>query len=65
MSFAIAAAAATPEFKDLSKIWKEALVLGLISIVGSALGALYLVWLSDNTFKSMVPWLLLACRCDS
>jgi uncharacterized membrane protein YfcA len=47
-------------FKDLSKIWKEALVLGLISIVGSALGALYLVWLSDNTFKSMVPWLLLA-----
>ena len=47
-------------FKDLSRIWKEALVLGLISVAGSALGALYLVWLSDNTFKSMVPWLLLA-----
>ena len=47
-------------FRDLSKIWKEALALGLISVVGSALGALYLVWLSDNTFKSMVPWLLLA-----
>ncbi len=39
---------------------KEALILGLISIVGSTLGALYLVWLSDDTFKSMVPWLLLA-----
>jgi uncharacterized membrane protein YfcA len=47
-------------FKDFSKIWKEALVLGLISIVGSLFGSLYLVWLSDNTFKSMVPWLLLA-----
>ena len=47
-------------FKDLSKIWKEALILGLISIIGSAGGALYLVWLSDNTFKAMVPWLLLA-----
>ena len=47
-------------FKDLSKIWKEALVLGLISIVGSLFGALYLVWLSDSTFKGMVPWLLLA-----
>lgn len=47
-------------FRDLSRIWKEALVLGLISVVGSTGGALYLVWLSDNTFKSMVPWLLLA-----
>lgn len=46
--------------RDLSRIWKEALVLGLISIVGSLFGSLYLVWLSDNTFKSMVPWLLLA-----
>jgi uncharacterized membrane protein YfcA len=47
-------------FKDLSVIWKEALVLGLISAVGATGGALYLVWLSDDAFKSMVPWLLLA-----
>ena len=47
-------------FRDLSKIWKEALVQGLISVAGSTGGALYLVWLSDNTFKAMVPWLLLA-----
>lgn len=47
-------------FKDFGKLWKEALVLGLVSIVGSLFGALYLVWLSNNTFKAMVPWLLLA-----
>ena len=47
-------------FRDIRNFWKEALVLGLISVVGSTFGALYLVWLSDNAFRDMVPWLLLA-----
>ena len=47
-------------FKDFGKLWKEALILGLVSIVGSTFGSLYLVWLSNAAFKAMVPWLLLA-----
>ena len=47
-------------FKDFGKLWKEALILGLVSIVGSTFGSLYLVWLSNAAFKTMVPWLLLA-----
>ena len=47
-------------FKDFRKLWKEALILGLVSIVGSTFGSLYLVWLSNAAFKAMVPWLLLA-----
>jgi hypothetical protein len=47
-------------FKDLGTIWKSAVALGIVSLIGSLLGALFLVWISNNTFKSLVPWLLLA-----
>ena len=47
-------------FKDLGAIWKSAIALGVVSLVGSLLGALFLVWMSNATFKSLVPWLLLA-----
>jgi uncharacterized membrane protein YfcA len=47
-------------FKDLGNIWKSAVALGIVSLIGALLGALFLVWISDNTFKSLVPWLLLA-----
>jgi uncharacterized membrane protein YfcA len=47
-------------FKDLGAIWKSAIALGVVSLVGALLGALFLVWISNNTFKSLVPWLLLA-----
>jgi len=46
-------------FKDLGAIWKSAIALGIASVVGSLLGALFLVWMSNATFKSLVPWLLL------
>jgi hypothetical protein len=47
-------------FKDIGAIWKSAIALGVVSLVGSLLGALFLVWMSNATFKSLVPWLLLA-----
>jgi uncharacterized membrane protein YfcA len=49
-------------FGDLRKNWKEGAALGLVSVVGSVFGALYLVWLTNATFRSMVPWLLLAAN---
>ncbi|WP_377294465.1 sulfite exporter TauE/SafE family protein [Rhizobium sp. SG2393] len=39
---------------------REAVILGLISIIGSLGGALILLSLSNPSFRSLVPWLLLA-----
>lgn len=47
-------------FREFGKLWKSAMALGIMSLAGSLLGALFLVWISNNTFKSLVPWLLLA-----
>jgi uncharacterized membrane protein YfcA len=46
--------------KDFSQIWKSAVLLGLVSLAGSLAGALLLVWISNDMFKALVPWLLLA-----
>jgi uncharacterized membrane protein YfcA len=46
--------------RDLKAIWKSAIALGIVSIVGSLGGSLFLIWLDNATFKAMVPWLLLA-----
>lgn len=46
--------------KDFGALWKSALALGIVSIFGALLGALFLIWLDNETFKDMVPWLLLA-----
>ncbi len=45
---------------ELKQIWKSAVVLALISAVGALGGALFLISLSNPTFRDMVPWLLLA-----
>lgn len=46
--------------RDLKAIWKSAIALGIVSIIGSLGGSLFLIWLDNATFKAMVPWLLLA-----
>ena len=46
--------------KDFKTFWRSAVALGIVSVVGSLGGALFLIWLSNATFKAMVPWLLLA-----
>lgn len=46
--------------RDIRTIWKSAIALGIVSIVGSLGGSLFLIWLDNATFKAMVPWLLLA-----
>ena len=46
--------------RDLKAIWKSAIALGVVSIIGSLGGSLFLIWLDNATFKAMVPWLLLA-----
>ncbi len=48
-------------YKDtILREWKAIAVLSLVSLVGSLGGALFLLSLSNPSFKSMVPWLLLA-----
>lgn len=45
---------------DIAKEWKAIAVLAAVSLVGSLGGALFLLSLSNPSFKSLVPWLLLA-----
>lgn len=40
--------------------WRHFAVLGIISLAGSAVGAVILLNLEDAEFRAMVPWLLLA-----
>lgn len=47
-------------FREFGTLWKSAVALGVVSLVGSLLGALFLVWISNDTFRGLVPWLLLA-----
>jgi uncharacterized protein len=47
-------------WRDLRRIWRSALLLGLVSAIGSAVGALILLALSNPSFRAIVPWLLLA-----
>lgn len=44
---------------EIRKDWREAVLIGAISIVGSLGGALILLSLSNPTFRQIVPWLLL------
>ncbi|MBP0616585.1 sulfite exporter TauE/SafE family protein [Jiella mangrovi] len=48
-----------PYMKDIRGIWREILVLAVVSVVGSTLGALILLWLNNAQFAAAVPWLLL------
>jgi len=47
-------------WSDIKTFWRGALVLCLISAVGSTLGALILLALDNPSFRALVPWLLLA-----
>ncbi|MCO6188092.1 sulfite exporter TauE/SafE family protein [Rhizobium sp. L1K21] len=46
--------------ETVKREWKALAILSVVSIVGSLGGALFLLSLSNPSFKSMVPWLLLA-----
>ena len=45
--------------RDFAKIWRGALVLAVASVVGSLVGALILLWLDNEQFSAVVPFLLL------
>lgn len=46
--------------RDILTFWRGAVVLAIISAVGSLAGALVLLALDNPSFRAMVPWLLLA-----
>ena len=46
-------------FRDIRKIWRGALILGVVSVVGSLLGSMFLLWLDNEQFSAIVPFLLL------
>ncbi|QLF68801.1 sulfite exporter TauE/SafE family protein [Peteryoungia desertarenae] len=46
--------------REFAKLWKSAVLLGLVSALGAVGGALFLISLSNPSFRAMVPWLLIA-----
>lgn len=46
--------------REIRADWKEAAQLGALSLVGGLGGALLLLSLSNQSFRALVPWLLLA-----
>ena len=46
--------------KDFAAMWRGALVLAAVSVLGSLGGALFLLYLDNDEFSAIVPWLLLA-----
>lgn len=46
--------------KEIKADWREAALLGGISLVGGLAGALLLLSLDNPSFRALVPWLLLA-----
>ena len=47
-------------WSSIRQVWRGAILLALVSIIGSLAGALFLLWLSNERFSALVPWLLLA-----
>ena len=47
-------------WSDIKRMWRGALVLAAVSIVGALAGSLILLALDNPSFRVMVPWLLLA-----
>ena len=45
--------------KDFAKMWRGVLVLAVVSAIGSLGGALFLLYLNNEQFSAVVPWLLL------
>jgi uncharacterized membrane protein YfcA len=54
------AASAAAYRREISTLWRGALQLAVASGVGALVGALILIALDDVTFRTMIPWLLLA-----
>jgi uncharacterized protein len=46
--------------REIAREWKAVLILSAISVAGALGGSLLLLSLSNPSFKSLVPWLLLA-----
>lgn len=46
--------------REIRADWREALLLGALSLVGGLIGALILLSMSNPSFRALVPWLLLA-----
>ena len=44
---------------DIMRMWRGALLLAVVSVVGSLAGALILLALDNPSFRAVVPWLLL------
>lgn len=47
-------------WSDIRRMWRGALALAAVSVLGSLAGALILLALSNVAFRAVVPWLLLA-----
>jgi uncharacterized membrane protein YfcA len=47
-------------WSDIRTFWREALVLAAISAVGALAGAMILLALDNPSFRTLVPWLLIA-----
>ncbi|WP_114390222.1 sulfite exporter TauE/SafE family protein [Notoacmeibacter marinus] len=47
-------------WSSIRKVLRGAMILAAVSVVGSLCGALFLLWLSNDRFAALVPWLLLA-----
>lgn len=47
-------------WSDFKRFWRGALILAVISAVGSIVGAVILLALDNPSFRAIVPWLLLA-----
>src|SRR5687767_793731 len=43
---------------DIRRMWRSAVLLGVMSAVGAGVGALILLALSNPSFRALVPWLL-------
>lgn len=47
-------------WSDIRTFWREALLLSVVSAAGALLGSMILLALDNPSFRSMVPWLLVA-----
>jgi len=47
-------------WSDIKTFWREALLLAIVSALGAFAGAMILLSLDNPSFRSMVPWLLVA-----
>ena len=46
-------------WRDIRAMWREAILLAVISAIGALGGSLLLLSLDNPSFKAMVPWLLI------